>query len=70
MKKIDFIFLCETWLLDYESTNLLNSLSSSYSILHKSDMNVTPSKGRPYGGRAFIVKKHLIMKISILLTNI
>ena len=25
-------------------------------------MNVTPSKGRPYGGRAFIVKKHLIIK--------
>jgi hypothetical protein len=43
MKNNDFIFICETWLLDYESTNLLNSLSSSHTIFHKSDMNFTPS---------------------------
>jgi endonuclease/exonuclease/phosphatase family metal-dependent hydrolase len=62
MKNNDFTFICETWLLDYESTNLLNSLSSSHTIFHKSDMNFTPSKGRPFGGRAFIVKKHLTIK--------
>ena len=62
MKNNDFIFICETWLLDYESTNLLNSLSSSHTIFHKSDMNFTPAKGRQYGGRAFIVKKHLTIK--------
>jgi hypothetical protein len=49
-------------LLDYESDKYLNSLSSTHCFLHKSDMNITPSKGRPYGGRAFIIKKHIIIK--------
>jgi hypothetical protein len=53
----DFLFLCETWLLDYESSTFLNTLSSSHLVLHKSDMIITPTKGRPYGGRAFIVNK-------------
>ena len=58
----DFIFLCETWLLDYESDRYLNSLSSTHCFFHKSDMNIAPSKGRPYGGRTFIIKKHIIVK--------
>jgi hypothetical protein len=62
MKNNDFIFIWETWLLEYESTNLLNSFSFSHTIFHKSDMNFTPAKGRQYGGRAFIVKKHLTIK--------
>ncbi len=58
----DFIFLCETWLLDYESEKYLNSLSSTHDFLHKSDMNIAPLKGRPYGGRTFIIKKHINVK--------
>ncbi len=58
----DFIFFCETWLLDYESEKYLNFLSSTHDFLHKSDMNIAPLKGRPYGGRTFIIKKHINIK--------
>lgn len=58
----DFIFLCETWLLDHESHKFLNSLSSTHLVFHKSDMSVSPVRGRPFGGRAFIIKKNLVVK--------
>jgi hypothetical protein len=54
--------LCETWLLDYESDKYLNSLFSTHYFFHKSDMNIAPSKGRLYGGRTIIIKKHIIVK--------
>ncbi len=31
-------------------------------FFHKSDMIIAPSKGRPYGGRTLIIKKHIIVK--------
>ncbi len=55
----DIIFLCETWFLDHESDNFLNSLSSLRLTFHNSDMSILPIRGRPYGGRAFIIKKNL-----------
>ncbi len=55
----DIIFLCETWLLDRESDNFLNSLSSLHLTFHNSDMSISPIRGRPYGGRAFIIKKKI-----------
>jgi hypothetical protein len=33
--KNDITFLCETWLLDQESHNFLNSLSSTHLVFHK-----------------------------------
>ena len=33
----DFIYLCETWLLDSESLEFLNKLSPSHNIIHKAD---------------------------------
>jgi hypothetical protein len=58
----DFIFLCETWLLDYESKKYLNSLSPPHDFLHKSDMNIASLKGRPYGGRTFFINKYINIK--------
>ena len=49
----DFVYLCETWLLDHESDSLLLNLSKYHIVLHKSDMNFAPKKGRPFGGRGY-----------------
>ena len=57
--KYDIIFLCETWLLNEESLELLNSLSVNHSYYHCADMLFAPDKGRPYGGRSFIINKKL-----------
>ena len=65
----DFIFLCETWLLDYESDKFLNTSSSTHCFLHKSDMNIAPSKGRPYGGHTFIIKLHNLLLRYIIVKN-
>jgi hypothetical protein len=46
----DFVNLCETWLLEHESDSLLLNLSRNHIVLHKSDMNYVPKKGRPYIG--------------------
>ncbi len=48
----DFIFLCETWLLNSE-TSYLKSLSLTHTVITNSDMNISPLRGRPFGGRAF-----------------
>ena len=58
IKNHDFIFLCETWLLDSEIF-YLKSLTSSHLVIGKSDMIISPIRGRPFGGRAFIYKKSL-----------
>ena len=55
----DVIFLCETWLLNDERLSLLNNLSLNHSFFHCSDMLFSPAKGRPYGGRSFIINKRL-----------
>ena len=60
-KIYDFIFLCETWLLDSEIC-YLKSLSTSHSVISKSDMSITPINGRPFGGRSFIFNKSLDIK--------
>ena len=56
ISKNDFIFLCETWLLEHE-ISFLKSLSSTHLVIANSDMKITPLRGRPFGGRAFIFKK-------------
>ena len=58
ISKNDFIFLCETWLMEHEAL-FLKSLSSTHLVIAKSDMNTIPLRGRLYGGRAFIYKKSL-----------
>ena len=60
-KIYDFIFLCETWLLDSEIC-YLKSLSTSHSVISKADMSITPIRGRPFGGRSFIFNKSLDIK--------
>lgn len=55
----DFIFICETWLLDSESATFLKLLSSLHVVLHKADMIINLLRGRPFGGCAFIVRKNL-----------
>ena len=42
-----------------ESLILLNSLSIKHTFLHCSDMLFSPAKGRPFGGRSFIISKEL-----------
>jgi hypothetical protein len=40
-----------------ESLIFLNSLSIKHTFLHCSDMLFSPAKGRPFGGRSFIISK-------------
>ena len=53
----DIIFLCETWLLNEENTVYINRLSTNHLYHHCSDMLFSPAKGRPYGGRSFIIRQ-------------
>jgi hypothetical protein len=46
-------------LLLKESVDYLDNLSTSHYFLHNSDMITHPVKGRPFGGRTFIVNKRL-----------
>ena len=55
--KYDLIFLSETWLLEADSINFLSNLSVKHFVVHKSDMIIYPIRGRPFGGRAFILSK-------------
>ena len=45
--------------MNYETKNLLNVLSSDHLMLHHSDMLISPTKGRPYGGRALFIRKNI-----------
>ena len=53
----DIIYICETWFMDFECTSLLNDLSSVFITIHHSDMLISPAKGRPFGGRVFMINK-------------
>ena len=55
----DIVYICETWLMDFECKTLLNNLSSDFISIHHSDMLISPSKGRPFGGRVFMINKLL-----------
>ena len=55
----DIIFLCETSLINEENTVYINRLSTNHLYHHCSDMLFSPAKGRPYGGRSFIISKKL-----------
>ena len=51
------IFLCETSLINEENTVYINRLSTNHLYHHCSDMLFSPAKGRPYGGRSFIIRQ-------------
>ena len=55
----DIIYLCETWLHLKESLDYLNNLSTNHNFIHNSDMSIHPFKGRPLGGRSFIINKRI-----------
>ena len=55
----DIICISETWLLQYESALLLDKISTEHIFLHKADMIIYPTSGRPFGGRVFIVNKKI-----------
>ena len=55
----DIIYLFETWLMDYESKNLLNILSVDHLMFHHSDMLISPTKSLPYDGRALFIRKNI-----------
>jgi hypothetical protein len=50
----DIIYICETWLLDFECKFLLENLSYQFITVHHSDMLIYP-----YGGRAFMINKKI-----------
>jgi hypothetical protein len=51
--------LSETWLLEEENIKFSNNISFNHSYFHCSDMLFSPSKGRPFGGRSFIISKNV-----------
>jgi hypothetical protein len=46
-------------LLLKESIDYLNNLSIDHNFIHNSDMSIHPLKGRPFGGRSFIINKRI-----------
>ncbi len=65
------IYICETWLIDSDIHFYFNNFSTTHEISHSADMLFPPKQGRPFGGRAFLVNKHLnISKIEFINTNI
>ena len=52
------IFLSETWLKD-EQKYILCDFAKDHTVIAKSDMVVSPRFGRPYGGRAWLVRNSI-----------
>ena len=64
MQNNDIFYLTETWLNDSE-VNQFESLFNNYNIFHQSDMSIEDSyqlRGRPFGGKCWLLKKQLKVK--------
>ena len=60
----DIFYLTETWLNDSE-VNQFESIFNNYNIFHQSDMSIEDSyqlRGRPFGGKCWLLKKQLKVK--------
>lgn len=63
LKNSDITFLIEHWLSE-EDSQLLDRFGDDYKIIFESDYSMTDFKrrGRPFGGRAWIIRKNIRMK--------
>ena len=52
----DVVFLSETWLKS-EQKYILSGISEDHNVFFRSDMTISPRFGRPYGGRAWYIRK-------------
>ena len=73
IKSNDIIFLIEHWLAE-EEAYLLNDLSTSHSIIFQSDFSFSSTigkrrKGRPFGGKCWIISNRLRVKDYQVLSN-
>ena len=72
MSKVDVILLQETWLSD-TNCKVIDGISGEFVSFHSSAMQATVTagilSGRPFGGTAVLIRKHLAPSCSRVVTN-
>ncbi|RMZ96980.1 RNA-directed DNA polymerase from mobile element jockey-like, partial [Brachionus plicatilis] len=63
LEKNDILFLQETWLKTNKEAKLL--INPDFKFVHKSSIKSGNTRGRPYGGTAWILKKKINDKVKV-----
>ena len=72
LEKNEFVYLCETWLATEEEHIINEIISDEYQFISQSNFSLANNrKGRPFGGKIFIIKKiHKLISCTTLSSEI
>ena len=68
--EIDICFLTETWLAEEENSIIAEKIGLNYYILNQNEMTISKQKkGRPYGGKSWLIDKKFKICKNIFINN-